>query len=111
MSNALSLNISVTHPSFLLARSCSKAIGGLVVYISPVVRETDPIYRPIADLLKRVRHVLVFEERMRDINMMFSEATLRVYRFIDSLDIDPEIPPFDEVYRDRGLRALSLLSQ
>lgn len=51
---------------------------GLLVYRSPLVRDSDPAYQPIAELLE-YPHEEVIKERVPDPNMMFGEADLTVY--------------------------------
>jgi Gene product 70 len=79
------MSLSLDHPGWLHAQ-ISKINGGMTVYLSAAVRETDPIYQPILDLLALVKHVLISEEMVKDVRMMFGEATLRVYQFIEDMD-------------------------
>lgn len=101
------MHLSITKPPWLFARTCAQ-IDSLLVYKSPLFKETDPIYGPVVELLRRFKHKLVFEEVVIDPQMMFGEALLRIYQFVESLDKEND-DPVDPWTTDRGLRELGLL--
>lgn len=67
----------VDSPSFLYAYEQGDT---LAVYCSPVVRHTDPRYRPVADFLADTPHEVSFECVYDDPNMFFNQAVLTVYK-------------------------------
>lgn len=57
---------------------------GLLVYRSPMVRQTDPIFQPVADLLRDHRMTMVYQERLPDPGMMFGQGEVTAYRLSHS---------------------------
>ena len=53
---------------------------GVLIYRSRVVRHTDPIFRPVADLLREHSLRMVFQETRLDPNMMFGRGEVTAYR-------------------------------
>lgn len=77
------LSLEINEPNFLHARIEEVSSGGAVllhIYSSPIVREDDPMYRPVAELLAEHEHDLVIEDVIPDPNMMFGQAILKVFR-------------------------------
>lgn len=58
----------------------AEVAGFLFVYMSVLVRPTDELYRPVAELLAQLDHRLSLEETLKDPEMMNGRAVLRVYR-------------------------------
>lgn len=50
-----------------------------VVYRSPLVRDTDTLYAPVADFLKTHNARLFWTDEVRDTSMMQYRAKLAVY--------------------------------
>lgn len=70
-------HLSVTHHCWLYANTIAAA--GLLVYRSPMLRDTDKIYRPVADFLRHNRMAAVFRARIPDPSMMMAHADLTIY--------------------------------
>lgn len=69
--------IAVTHHCWLYANSIAAA--GLIVYRSPLLRDSDKIYRPVAAFLKKHSLVPVFRASIPDPSMMMAQGDLIIY--------------------------------
>jgi hypothetical protein len=56
---------------------------GLTVVRSPAVKDTDPVFAPVADALERFTAEVVVSETQDDQDMMFGQAELTVYRLTE----------------------------
>lgn len=72
-------HIAISHPAWLFAHTFS--LAGLVVYRSPLVKDTDAIYAPVASALAGHELRLVLKESIPDESMMFGTGELEVYRY------------------------------
>lgn len=71
----------INHPHLLYAKTFALAeMLGFLVYKSPLVRETDSIYAPIAVMLDGPRKgELIYRTTVDDQDMMLNEGELSVY--------------------------------
>lgn len=71
----------VSEPHWLFAETLNlKTLTVLVIYRSPWLKETDPMYEPVADLLGRCPRVeFVHRDQIVDPKMMFGRAEWVVY--------------------------------
>lgn len=70
----------VEMPSWLYART-HRFLGltGLIVYRSVAVRPSDPIYRPVRQMLDNEPNRLLQQTSVQDKEMMFGQAELSMY--------------------------------
>jgi len=84
IANNVGFSIEVNEPGWLHARTIG-TIGmiegkiGLAVYRSGELRDTDPIYAPVAEFLEQNHHVLVREDVIPDPDMMFGSGLAQIY--------------------------------
>lgn len=71
-------HLAVSVHCWLYAYSASAA--GLLVYRSPALRDTDPVFKPVLEVLRHHRWRVVLEETIPDPGMMFGRGDLTVYR-------------------------------
>ncbi|ANU79406.1 hypothetical protein SEA_BUZZBUZZ_72 [Mycobacterium phage BuzzBuzz] len=72
--------VRVAEPGLLFAETCNLLdVTGLLVYRSPMVKKTDPVYADVADILKRSRVELVGRDTIPDPMMYFGEGEWSVY--------------------------------
>jgi hypothetical protein len=70
--------IHITQHCWLYAHTM--AMAGLVVYRSPLLRDTDKIYQPVAKFLREHPMRMVLRESIPDQSMMFGRGDLTVFR-------------------------------
>jgi hypothetical protein len=68
-------------PMWLIAGLSEMPDGfrALLVFVSPLVRESDQVYQPVADFLGSHCHRLDSVDRVEDESMMFGEADALIY--------------------------------
>ncbi|AZS12045.1 hypothetical protein SEA_ZETZY_75 [Mycobacterium phage Zetzy] len=67
--------VRVAEPGLLFAETCNLLdVTGLLVYKSPVVQDSDPLYADVADILKRSRVEIVAKGTVPDPKMYFGEG-------------------------------------
>lgn len=73
--------LATNHPHLLYAATFSLAdMFGLLVYKSPLVRETDSIYKPVAVMLAGPhKGELIYRQTFDDQDMMLNQGELSVY--------------------------------
>lgn len=109
------LNLALSHQHWLFAKTCSLLGGtGLIVYRSVLVRDTDPVYAPVAEFLSKCRVEILAQKVFPDPSMMFGQGEFTAYLLItapsssDPLEgIDPGVV---EDLRIEGLRILHELT-
>jgi len=57
---------------------------GLVVYRSTMTRDTDLIYKPVAELLASQPHTILWRENVQDQDMFMAQAEYTIYQFGDA---------------------------
>ncbi|AZV00564.1 hypothetical protein SEA_ACFISHHOOK_75 [Mycobacterium phage ACFishhook] len=72
--------VRVAEPGLLFAETCNLLdVTGLLVYRSPMVQDTDPIYENVADLLERSRVELTARDIVEDPMMYFGQGEWSMY--------------------------------
>lgn len=74
------LVLAIAVPSLVYAHTTNTAGGKvLTVYRSPIVRDDDERFSPVADILKSFDCTLLHEETNQDPDMYFGKGTLTSY--------------------------------
>ncbi|AGM61593.1 hypothetical protein SEA_SOILDRAGON_77 [Mycobacterium phage SoilDragon] len=72
--------VRVAEPGLLFAETCNLLdVTGLLVYRSPMVQDSDPVYENVADLLKRSRVELTARDVIDDPMMYFGQGEWSMY--------------------------------
>lgn len=92
--------LAIHHPNLLMAHTYAFAhTAGLIVYRSPLVKEGDDIFQPVADMLREHRMEMIVQETLPDVDMAFGRAELEVYRNGDSDQDAPLMPIAEKLMR------------
>lgn len=95
--------IALNHHHWLYAHTYATAnVADLLVYRSLLVKPHDPIYQPIAELLKRFTPRLLARQVIPDKHMMFGHGELVLYRAKESVEPNPLEPIVDRVWQAIG---------
>ncbi|QHB38096.1 hypothetical protein KIY75_gp69 [Mycobacterium phage Noelle] len=80
------LDLSIKRPGFLFAQTHKgpKGLVGLSVYRSVAVRDSDPAFEPVVDVIAEHNFRLAYSAEIADASMMFGKAEDSYYVTVDS---------------------------
>jgi hypothetical protein len=85
--------LAISRHAWLYAHTYALAhTAGLIVFRSPLVRLTDTMYRPVAEILRDFPMRMMMQETIPDEEMMFGEGELTVYR-VHGSNMEEELQP------------------
>lgn len=91
------LSLSVYRPSWLFAQTfCVLGTVAVFIYRSPMVKDTDEVFAPVADLMSKCRLELVRYRVHEDAKMIFGQGELSLYlihatSIVTPINVDPAL--------------------